>query len=341
MIVAEPPAAIALVEVVSVIEDPVGAVNGVFSQAAVISETIRTNPIARTGRKARDIMSLNILSAMDLAGQQRFARKVAIRRGDRGYAMAALLVSLSIMSVMLTVAMPAWKQMARREKEEELIFRGQQYARAIGLFQRRAGPGALPPNFDILVQQKFLRKKYKDPITNDDFQPLLAGQQGPGQQQPGAGRGGVSAPGTPVAVPGQTPATQAPGAGTTGAVGGIQGVVSKSKEKSLRLYNGRGTYNEWTFVFVPQQQAAGQGGAAGRGGASGQPIPGGPGGRGGSGRGGLGNPGGPGGGFGGPGGGGARGQGGFGSPGPFTPGGSGGFPTGSPNSPSGPGGRGR
>ena len=152
---------------------------------------------------------------MDLAGQQRFARKVAIRRGDRGYAMAALLVSLSIMSVMLTVAMPAWKQMARREKEEELIFRGQQYARAIGLFQRRAGPGALPPNFDILVQQKFLRKKYKDPITNDDFQPLLAGQQGPGQQQPGAGRGGVNAPGTPVAVPGQTPATQAPGAGTT------------------------------------------------------------------------------------------------------------------------------
>ena len=56
-------------------------------------------------------------------------------RGERGYAMVALLVSLTIMGVMLSVAMPVWKQMAQREKEAELVFRGQQYARAIGLYQ--------------------------------------------------------------------------------------------------------------------------------------------------------------------------------------------------------------
>ena len=44
--------------------------------------------------------------------------------GERGYAMAALLVALSIMAVMFTVVMPVWKQTAQREKEEELVFRG-------------------------------------------------------------------------------------------------------------------------------------------------------------------------------------------------------------------------
>lgn len=253
-------------------------------------------------------MNLKILSGMDLAGQGMTAKDVAILRSARGYAMAALLVGLAVMSILLAVAMPVWKQASQREKEAELIFRGQQYARAIGLFQRRAGPGALPPNLDVLVQQRFLRKKYKDPITNDEFQPLLGGQPAPGTPggQGAVPPGGVTPGGrgaAPVA-PGATPGT--PG-GT--AIGGIQGVVSKSKAKSIRLYNGRGAYNEWAFVFVPQQQAAGPGGApGGRGGGPG----------GGPGRGAA--PGAPGGGIGGPGGRGGSGGGGTGTPpGPFGP----------------------
>ena len=60
---------------------------------------------------------------------------------ERGYAMVVLLVSLSVMAVMMSVAMPVWKQTAQREKETELVFRGEQYARAIALFQRKHGPG--------------------------------------------------------------------------------------------------------------------------------------------------------------------------------------------------------
>jgi hypothetical protein len=84
------------------------------------------------------------------------------------------------------------------------------------------------------------------------------------------------------------------GAGApTGAVGGIQGVVSKSKAKSLRIYNGRTVYNEWAFAFVPQVQNPGGtpggrgqtpgGGPGGRGGVGGPAGPPAPGGRGGSG----------------------------------------------------------
>ena len=69
--------------------------------------------------------TISILIPMKLAGQ-------AAKRTSSGYAMAALLVAMSIMAIMMTVVMPVWKQTAQREKEEELIFRGKQYVHAIG-----------------------------------------------------------------------------------------------------------------------------------------------------------------------------------------------------------------
>ena len=191
---------------------------------------------------------------MHLAGQAKRQRD-----GQAGYAMAALLVALSIMAIMMTVVMPVWKRTTQREKEEELVFRGRQYAHAIGMFQRKFA-NAYPPNIDVLVDQRFLRKKFKDPVTNDDFVPILAGQGVPGAPQPPGGQrgaGGTATPGgrgqTQPASSTQPGADRAGGppisAGSTGQTsGGIQGVTSKSKEQSIRLYNGRGHYNEWAFV---------------------------------------------------------------------------------------------
>jgi type II secretory pathway pseudopilin PulG len=194
-------------------------------------------------------------------------------RGQHGYAMVALLVGLGIMAVMMTVVMPVWKQTARRENEAELVFRGEQYARAIELYGRKL-PGALPPNLDVLVDQKFLRKKYKDPITGGDFDlvsPAAAPTAQPGAQQPGGattGRGQSQAT-APGAGRGAAPGT--PGA-PTGIQGGITAVVSKSKDASIRLYKGRSHYNEWVFEPVRRAQAPGA--------APGSPTPGQPGGRG-------------------------------------------------------------
>jgi type II secretory pathway pseudopilin PulG len=179
--------------------------------------------------------------------------------------MAVLLISMSIMAIMMTVALPTWKQLSRREKEAELVFRGEQYARAIQLFQTKAGPGTLPPSIDVLVEQRFLRKKFKDPITNDDFAPIVqvaaatpAG--GPGTQQTSR-QGGPGQTQAPPQGQRATPATQ-PGA-TPGAApaGGIMGVTSKSKEQSIRLYKGRNHYNEWQFMPVARVAAPGAGGA--------------------------------------------------------------------------------
>jgi type II secretory pathway pseudopilin PulG len=193
--------------------------------------------------------------------------------------MAVLLVAMSIMAIMLAIAMPVWKHTAQREKEEELVFRGTQYVHAIALFQRKTA-NAYPPNVDLLVREKYLRKKYKDPITNDDFMPLPVGAAAaPGtsgrDSQPG-GRGGQTASdgrgslttfgsnaGTvPQGVGGRGSATPL-GAPSAGTIGGISGVASKSKDQSIRIYNGRTHYNEWAFVYIPQQQAPGTGAAPG------------------------------------------------------------------------------
>jgi type II secretory pathway pseudopilin PulG len=193
---------------------------------------------------------------------------------NRGYAMAALLVGMSVMAVLMSALLPVWSHMATREKEEELIFRGKQYARAIGLFQRKFANTA-PPSIDLLVEQRFLRKKYKDPITNDDFQPLYANQA---VIQPPGGGPSSQRPGQQASGSGSTPTPSQSGFGSTGvtAQGGVIGVTSKSKASSIKLYNGRSKYNEWAFVHVQTVQRPGQpGGPPGPGapGPQGKPSP--------------------------------------------------------------------
>jgi type II secretory pathway pseudopilin PulG len=208
-------------------------------------------------------------------------------RGERGYAMAALLVGLAVMAIMLSVALPVWRTAVQREREAELIFRGEQYAHAIEIFQRRNG--GFPQSLDVLEKTRAIRRLYKDPMTGEDFQPVFVGQMiggvpvAPGQQGRGGvpgqqGRGAGGQPGRAAGPPqvaltgrgqggapiGGQPGRTGFGAGTPGiaAAGPIIGVVSKSTADSLRLYNGRGKYNEWAFVAVAMTTQAGAPGGA-------------------------------------------------------------------------------
>lgn len=200
--------------------------------------------------------------------------------------MAALLVAIAVMGVAMTVALPAWRQQTQREKEEELIFRGRQYVRAVQLFQRRYA-AAYPPDVDVLVRQKFLRKEYTDPMVKDgEFEILyqgsmiastpLQGRGGPqGVPTPGAGGAGQSAFTFDSRSGAVTQAGQPRMGGVGGPRGGVLGVRSKSTEPSIRVYNGATHYNEWVFLFVPRATVpgmrGGQGGPGG-GGRGGQGI---------------------------------------------------------------------
>ena len=132
--------------------------------------------------------------------------------------MAALLVSIGVLIVVMSVAMPVWRTQARREKEAELIFRGEQYARAVNLYTRKMGPGNFPPSIDVLVQQRFLRKKYKDPMTEDGEFEIITAASAAGQQSGPGGRGVQPAPGRGSAGP-STGLSAPPSAGRSGPPG--------------------------------------------------------------------------------------------------------------------------
>jgi type II secretory pathway pseudopilin PulG len=171
------------------------------------------------------------------------------RSRESGYALAALIVTISVMMLAMSAAAPTWRYIVKGDKEEELIFRGNQIADAIQRFQAKNG-NAVPPSLEVLVKGKFLRKVFKDPMTKDGEWRLV--RQGEMVGAPGAGPGSTGPGGKPAR--GLSPTTRGVGRplqrSTFGAgqvLGGIVGVASKSEEEGLRLYNGRSKYSEWVF----------------------------------------------------------------------------------------------
>jgi len=83
-----------------------------------------------------------------------------------------------LLVISLSVAAPKIARSIQRDRDLETFHRGMQYRRAIQLYYRKFH--AYPPNVEALVNTndiRFLRKKYKDPITGqDDWKPIAFGQ---------------------------------------------------------------------------------------------------------------------------------------------------------------------
>lgn len=172
--------------------------------------------------------------------------------GERGYALVALVTALTVMLVLMSVAAPTWHYVVQNDREEELLFRGGQIADAVSRYQRKNGSG-FPPNLDVLVKGKFLRKAYKDPMTKSgEWRLLRPGEQILPPLPPRTGVPGLASPSpTPTPSPSPTPRIGPGGPGGDVSLGGIVGVVSRSTETSIRLYNGRSRYDQW--IFAPSQ----------------------------------------------------------------------------------------
>jgi len=182
---------------------------------------------------------------------KRARRSAKSARHQDGYALLLVvffmaLLAVGTMSIGLRVATEG-----RRQKEEEMIWRGKQYTRGIKLYYRKLG--RFPNSIDDLVKPKvgnirFMRQPYTDPMNKDDGSWRLI-YVGPAGQligslkpqnnlglggQPGApgssntlgssGSGGFGAPGTTGGTQGSAPGafgavtnpqnTNAPGTGT-------------------------------------------------------------------------------------------------------------------------------
>jgi hypothetical protein len=154
-------------------------------------------------------------------------------RSQNGFTLVAVVIGISIGVIM------------KRDREAELIFRGRQYARAVGLFQRRYGryPNQLKELYES--RPRTIRHLWKDPMCNCDFQPLIQGMPcGPiGVGQP------PGAPVFPGPSPTPTPSKTALGSPTgRQTVGPIVGVRSSVHKEGLREWRGQKFYDQWCFI---------------------------------------------------------------------------------------------
>ena len=206
---------------------------------------------------------------------------------ERGYVLFGIAIGLVILGIAMTSAVPLWQKVMQRERERELIFRGYQYMQAIELYQRKY-PGAYPADMEVLVKEKFLRKLYTNPFSEDgdgefrvlrQMSPEL--QQGGLEQQRAAGEaagitglnrsqarmrtpGGQSLSGSGRPAGGGFRSTLGRGASDAG-MGGIVGVASASDEETFYKVPGKEMYKDWLFVYGAQQAGIGQVGQVGLG----------------------------------------------------------------------------
>ena len=150
---------------------------------------------------------------------------------ENGFTFLAALMIVVIMGLMLSLTSQSLKTVMKREREQELLFRGLQYRDAIGAWNTRpAKPGAttkvIPLNDlkDLLLdptslqKSKYLRKLYKDPMTGKDWAII----------RDNSGRGIVGVASTSADAPLKT---------------------SFSEYSGLDSFAGKKSYREWRFVF--------------------------------------------------------------------------------------------
>jgi type II secretory pathway pseudopilin PulG len=163
------------------------------------------------------------------------------RPSEAGMSLVGLFAAMSVMFIMMSAAVPAWRYVMKDAREEELLFRGGQIADAIQRYQEKNKTP--PPSLEIMVQQRVLRKAYKDPFAKDGKWRFI--RQGEQLLPPG-----VPGPGGPSPAPTPPPTREGQTRDGQPQLGGAAfiGVASFSKDKSLRIMNGRTRYNEWLFI---------------------------------------------------------------------------------------------
>ena len=100
-----------------------------------------------------------------------------IRRSERGYILLMLMLFVTLLVIAAGAVAPSIAFRVRRDREEEMIHRGTQYSRAIRRYVKKTG--RYPTRLEDLENTnniRFLRKRYKDPITGKDFKLLHVGE---------------------------------------------------------------------------------------------------------------------------------------------------------------------
>jgi hypothetical protein len=92
-------------------------------------------------------------------------------QGQRGYALLFVLFLVATVVIGMSTAVLDVYTQGQREREADMIWRGEQYERAIGIFYRKFG--RFPTSVDDLLKSqngapRCLREAYKDPMNKED-----------------------------------------------------------------------------------------------------------------------------------------------------------------------------
>jgi type II secretory pathway pseudopilin PulG len=170
---------------------------------------------------------------------------------EAGYTLVIFVMIIAVMAILMAVAVEIVSFQAQREREAELIFRGQQYVEAIRLYKQKYGRNPMRMKELWEADPRVLRLKWKDPITDSDTWGLIfLGQEGRELTPPGS-RGRGQRP-----TPTRTPVFEREREGGDGGekIGPIIGVHSLSTEGSIKIYEGRQQYDEWKFILKEVKQ---------------------------------------------------------------------------------------
>ena len=181
--------------------------------------------------------------------------------GEAGYTLVIFVMVIAVMAIMMAAAVEIVSFQMQREKEAELIFRGQQYVEGIRIYRQKYGRFPMRMKELWEANPRVLRRKWTDPITGSEKWGLVFAGEG-GQQIRGSGPRGPQ----PTAT--RTPVFERQREGGGEKIGPIIGVHSLSTDSSIKVYEGRTTYDQWKFVLMENQQGAGQnpGGGSNQGG---------------------------------------------------------------------------
>jgi type II secretory pathway pseudopilin PulG len=94
-----------------------------------------------------------------------------------GFTYIALLAAIVIIGITLGSAAKSWQNISQRDKEEELLFRGNQYRLAIESYYNYQSRRQFPNSIEVLLKderspngRRHLRRRYQDPMTGEDFE---------------------------------------------------------------------------------------------------------------------------------------------------------------------------
>ena len=181
---------------------------------------------------------------------------------EGGYTLVVVVMIVAVMAIMMAVAVQIVSFQMKREREAELIFRGEQYVEAIRLYKQKYGRNPMQMKELWEADPRVLRQKWTDPITGSDKWGLVfMGQEG--YVSPTGKKPRHEVVPTPTRTPVFGDREGAFGERTGEKIGPIMGVHSLSTDESIKIYEGRTRYNEWLFVLKEQGGGAQPGGGGG------------------------------------------------------------------------------